>query len=161
MRLAQERLFLQRFLDQAEQLFRRVRFADEVIGTALDRLDGVVQRIVRRQNDDLRVGMLALDLFEHFQAIRIGQLQIEQDNGRRIASQRSQSVRGGGGRLGLITVPLSNASSVIKIGRSSSMMRMRRCSVVITREHLNEAAYAASRDKGREIVVCRHERSET
>ena len=54
-RLPQERLFFQRFLDQAEQLLRRVRFADEMICAALDRLDRVVQRIVRRQNDHLRV----------------------------------------------------------------------------------------------------------
>ena len=39
-------------------------------------------------------GCSRFDLFEHLQTIGIGKLQIEQDNGWRIASQRSQSVRG-------------------------------------------------------------------
>ena len=91
-RLAEERLFLERFLDQAEQFFRRVRFADKMIGAAFDRLDRVVQRIVRRQNDHLRFRMFALDLFEHLQAIGVGQLQIEEDDRGRIALEQTSSV---------------------------------------------------------------------
>ena len=42
-RLLQERLFFQRLLHQAEQFFRRVRFADEVVSASFDRLDRIVQ----------------------------------------------------------------------------------------------------------------------
>ena len=42
-RLLYERLFFQGFLDQTEQFFRRVWFADEMVGTALDRFDCIVQ----------------------------------------------------------------------------------------------------------------------
>ena len=36
LRFAKERLFFERFLDEAEQLFRRIPFADEMEGAALD-----------------------------------------------------------------------------------------------------------------------------
>ena len=61
---------------------------------------------MRRENDHLRFGMLALDLIEHLQAFGIGQLQIEQDNGGRIASQRSQPMRSRRGSLSCVTVPV-------------------------------------------------------
>ena len=104
-RLPQERLFFQCFLDQAEQLLRRVRFADKMICAALDRLDRVVQRIVRRQNDHLRVRMVDLDLFEHLQAIRVRQLQVEQDERRRFALEQTHSGGGVGRHLRMVTVP--------------------------------------------------------
>ncbi len=103
-RFAEERLLLERFLDQAEQFLRRIRLADEVIGAALDRFDRVAQRIVRRQNDHLRLRMLLLDLIEHLQSVGVRQLQIEQDHGGRILLQGLQSVRRGGCGFDLITV---------------------------------------------------------
>ena len=104
-RFPEERLFFERFLDQAEQLFRRVGFTDEMIGAALDRLDRVVQGIVRGQNDDLGVGMLGLDLLEHVEAVRIGQLQVEQDKSGRFALEQAHPGGGIGRHVGLITVP--------------------------------------------------------
>ena len=116
---------------------------------------------MRRQNDDLRFGMLVLDLVEHFQTFGIGKLQIEQDNGRRIILQRSQPVRGGGRGLDLITVAFQQR-----------LERQQDGTFIIDDENapvfsghnaraFDRSAYAASWDKGRVIVVCRHERSET
>ena len=71
-RLAQQRLLFQSFLHQAEQLFRRVRFADEMESAALDRLDRVVYRIVRRQDDYLRARELGFDFVECLQSLGVG-----------------------------------------------------------------------------------------
>jgi hypothetical protein len=76
-----------------------------MVGAALDRFDGVVERIVRGQDDDLGVGMLGLDLREHVQTLRIRQLQIEQQNRRRIFFEDAEPIRSGRGGLGLVTMP--------------------------------------------------------
>jgi len=69
-----EELFLQRLLHEAQKFFRRIRLADKMISAAFDRLDGVMQRVVSRQNDHLGFGQVRLDLIEHFQPMGIGQL---------------------------------------------------------------------------------------
>jgi hypothetical protein len=65
-------LLLERFFDEAQQLFRRVRFADEMVGATLDRLDRVIERIVRGEDDHLCFGMFSLDLREHVEAFCVG-----------------------------------------------------------------------------------------
>ena len=50
-------------------------------------------------------GMLGLDLFEHLQAIRVRQLQVEQDEGRRFALEQTHPGGGVGRHFRMITVP--------------------------------------------------------
>ena len=75
-----------------------------MIRAALDRLDGVAQRIVRGENDHLGFRMLALDLLEHFQAVRVGQLQIEENDRGRVALEKAQPGGRRRRRFRLITV---------------------------------------------------------
>src|SRR6187397_2008547 len=48
---SKQKLFLQRFLHAAQKFLRRIRLADEMVSAAFDRLDGVMQRVVRCQNN--------------------------------------------------------------------------------------------------------------
>ena len=55
-----------------------------MVSAAFDRLDGVMQRVVRRQNNHLCFGQLLLDPIEHFQSVGVRQLQVQQDERWRI-----------------------------------------------------------------------------
>ena len=83
LRFPKKGLFFQRFFHQAQEFLRRVRFADKVIRAALDRFDGVGERVVRGQDDHLRFRPLGLDFIEHLQPFRVRQLQIEENKCRR------------------------------------------------------------------------------
>ena len=68
---------------------------------AFDRFDRVIERVVRRQNDDLRFRSLSFDLIKRLQSFRVRQLQIQQNQRCRFIFQCFQSSRGGGGSLSL------------------------------------------------------------
>ena len=72
----EQELFLQCFLHQAQKFLRRIRLADKMVRAAFDRLDGVMQRVVRRENDHLRFRQFGLDPIEHFQPMGVRQLQV-------------------------------------------------------------------------------------
>ena len=104
-RFPEKRLLFESLLHQAEQLFRGVGLADEMISAALDRLDRVAQGIVGGQDNHLRAGMRGFDLFEHVQTISVGQLQIEEDKRRLLCFEQAHSRRGIPCHLRLITMP--------------------------------------------------------
>jgi hypothetical protein len=45
-----------------------------MVRAAFDRLDGVMKRVVRRQNDHLGFGQFCLDPIKHFQPVGVRQL---------------------------------------------------------------------------------------
>ena len=104
LRLLQKRSLLQRLFHQAQQFLGRIRLAYKMKCAALDRFNGVVQRIMRGQNDDLRIAEILLEPLECFQSIGVGQLQIKQHQRGRICFHRAQSERRRRGGFRLITV---------------------------------------------------------
>ncbi len=77
--LAQAFLF-QRLAHEAEKLLGHVGFADEMERADLDRGDGVVERIVRGDDDDRQGGMLLADGPQQVESLAVGQSQVEQQN---------------------------------------------------------------------------------
>ena len=73
---------------------------------ALDRLDGIMQRVVRGQNDHLNVGQFCLDPIEHFQTMRVGELQIEQHKRWQIRFEQLDALRSSPGSVHVITMPV-------------------------------------------------------
>jgi hypothetical protein len=90
--LAPHLLELQRALRQHDDLLGRERLLDVVEGSALDGLDGGVERAVRAHQNHLRLGRVGLDAREQADAVRVGQAQVNEDEVERAGGQKRLGV---------------------------------------------------------------------
>jgi hypothetical protein len=64
----------ERFLDHHGEVIRVERLGNEIVGAALDRLDGALDGAVGRDDDDRKRGIFLLDFAQRFDAVHAGHL---------------------------------------------------------------------------------------